>query len=130
MTFSATNYKTGSATFLPMSDDLARSGGSDVDANKVRATRDSVVEFLNSPRAKIIRQDNGSSMIVVTHDVSETPMTGNLINISNVSFGFTEIGDFTQDVLRENGLIGGALKSNYTFTDSGNVIWVMEMNDE
>lgn len=130
VTFSATNYKTGSATFLPMSDDLARSGGSDVDANKERATRDSVVEFLNSPHAKIIRQDNGSSMIVVTHDVSETPMTGNLINISNVSFGFTEIGDFTQDVLRENGLIGGALKSNYTFTDSGNVIWVMEMNDE
>ena len=69
-------------------------------------------------------------MIVVTHDVSETSKGGNLINISNVTFGFTEIGDLTQDVLRENGLIGGALKSNYTFTDSGNVIWIMEMNDE
>lgn len=130
VTFSATNYKTGSVSFLPISNELAENGGSELKPNVERATRDSIISFLNNPNAKIIRQDNGSSMIVVTHDVTETPKTGNLISISNVSFSFTEIGDLSKDILRENGLIGGALKSNYTFTDSGNVIWIMEMNDE
>lgn len=130
VTFSATNYRTGSATFLPMSKELEDNGGSYINGNTERANRENVVDFLNSPNAKILRRDNGSSMIVVTHDVSETSKGGNLINISNVTFGFTEIGDLAQDVLRENGLIGGALKSNYTFGDSGDIIWVPEMNDK
>lgn len=125
LTFGTQQYRSGSLSFLPLSQDQIVSGGSKINSKTERLTRESVLNFLNRPTAKAIRNDNGSVMIVATHDVSETPREGNLIDISDISFSYTEIGEFDYETMSKGGLIGEAVKSRYSFDENGEVIWQM-----
>lgn len=123
ITFGSQNYKTGSMSFLPLSEQQATSGGKKIDGMLERQVRDSVVDFLTRPSAKVIRGDNGSLMVVATHNVAETPKEGALIDLADIKFSFTEVGEIDYETMRNGGLIGGALKSKYSFDDYGNIIW-------
>lgn len=125
ITFGAQNYKTGSLSFLPLSEEQVKSGGTKINSKNERLAREAVLNFLNRPGAKVIRNDNGSMMVVATHDVSESPRDGNLIDISDIKFSYTQIGDFDFDTMSKGGLVGEAVKSRYSFDENGEVVWSM-----
>ncbi|MBO1087235.1 hypothetical protein [Enterococcus mundtii] len=125
ITFGTQQYRSGSLTFLPLSEEQVKHGGTKINSKTERLAREAVLDFLNKPSAKVIRNDNGSVMVVATHDVSEQPRDGVLIDISDISFSYTEIGDFDYETMSKGGLIGSALKSKYTFDENGEVIWSM-----
>lgn len=128
VTFGTQQYRSGGLTFLPLSDEQIKHGGTKINSKTERLARESVLDFLNKSSAKVIRNDNGSIMVVATHDVSEEPREGSLIDISDIKFSYTEIGEFDYDTMSKGGLIGEALKSKYSFDEDGNVIWSMGAN--
>lgn len=127
ITFGTQQYRSGSLSFLPLSEEQIQACGTKIDSKKERLVRESVLDFLKRPTAKVIRNDNGNVMVVATHDISEEPRDGILIDISDIRFSYTEIGEFDYDTMSKGGLIGEAVKSKYTFDENGNVIWAMNM---
>lgn len=125
ITFGAQQYRSGSLSFLPLSEEQIAHGGTKINSKTERLTREAVLNFLNKPTAKAIRNDNGNVIVVATHDVSESPRDGYLMDISDISFSYTEIGDFDYDTMSKGGLIGEAVKSRYSFDEDGEVIWQM-----
>ena len=129
ITFGTQQYRSGGVSFLPLSEEQRKGGGNGIDGKKERLERESVLNFLNRPSAKVIRNDNGDMMVVTTHDISESPRTGSLIDISDIKFNYTEIGEFDYETMSKGGLIGEAVKSKYTFDENGDVIWAMMSSD-
>lgn len=125
VTFGTQQYRNGSLSFLPLSEEQIENKGTKINSKKERLAREAVLDFLNKSSAKVIRNDNGSVMVVATHDISEEPRGGSLIDISDIKFSYTEIGEFDYDTMSKGGLIGEALKSKYSFDEDGNVIWSM-----
>lgn len=124
ITFGMQQYRSGSLSFLPLSDEQ-KLGGKEIDGKTERLSREAVLNFLNRPTAKVIRNDNGEMVVVTVHDVSETPRSGSLIDISDIKFSYTEIGDFDYETMSKGGLIGEAVKSKYSFDENGDVVWSM-----
>lgn len=125
MSFGSQDYKTGSATFLPLSEVQEKIQGRYVDGHEEFVYREKILDFLKSGGAKVIRVDTGQMLIVATHDVKSTPKSGRLVNLESISFSYTEIGAFDYSTMQKGGLIGGAVKSKYTFDDKGDVVWTM-----
>lgn len=117
------NYRSGTASFLPLTVKQIESGGTRVDGRAEGDLRNTIVNFLNNGTAKIIRNDNGEVLLVGVTDVSSAPKNGALMDIHNVSFKYTQVGDLSGDTLSHIGLVGQAVKSKYTFNESGDVIW-------
>lgn len=126
ITFGAQNYRTGGLSFLPLSKQQIDTGGCEVNGREERIVRESVVNFLNRGSAKVIRNDNGSMMVVVTHDVAETSKQGKLLDISSLKFNFTEVGELDYETMSKGGLLGEAIKSKYTFDENGEVEWQID----
>lgn len=124
------DYKTGQLGFLPLSPEQVESGGHTIDGRKEREYRDKVLDFLKNGKTKIIRDDNGDMMVVATHNVQSTSKNGSLVDLSAVSFQFTEVGGFDFDTMNKGGLIGKAGKSKYTFDENGNIVWSLNLTDE
>lgn len=119
------DYQTGDITFLPLSEDQVNSGGKQINGRAEREYREQVLRFLKNGGAKVIRNDNGEMLIVATHNVTTTSKNGSLIDLSAVSFSFTEVGGFDFDTMSKGGLIGSAGKSKYTFDENGDIVWAM-----
>ena len=124
------DYRTGDIKFLPLSREQVGAGGQKIEGKIERAYRNKVLEFLRSGGSKVIRDSNGEMMIVATHNVTSTSRNGGLAELHDVSFSFTEVGEFDFDTMSKGGLIGSAGKSKYSFDDFGNVIWGMNLTDE
>lgn len=118
-------YKTGSLSFLSVTDDQISSGGSEIDGMAERIHRDNVTSFLQKSGAKIIRNSNGEVMIVATNNVKSTPKDGFLLDIHSIGFDYTQIGNIESSTLANSGLVGYALKSKYTYDENGEIVWEM-----
>ena len=117
------DYRTGSISFLPLSETQIKSGGTKVDGKEERLIRDKVTSFLNNGKSKVLRNDNGDIMIMATSNVKSSPKSNALMDIQSVSFDYTELGKVHSDTLLRAGLVGGVVESNYTYDEYGNVIW-------
>lgn len=117
------DYRTGSISFLPLSETQIKSGGTKVDGKEERLIRDKVTSFLNNGKSKVLRNDNGDIMIMATSNVKSSPKSNALMDIQSVSFDYTELGEVHSDTLLRAGLVGGVVESNYTYDEYGNVIW-------
>ena len=117
------DYRTGSISFLPLSETQIKSGGTKVDGKEERLMRDKVTSFLNNGKSKVLRNDNGDIMIMATSNVKSSPKSNALMDIQSVSFDYTELGEVHSDTLLRAGLVGGVVESNYTYDEYGNVIW-------
>lgn len=117
------NYKTGSVSFLSVTDEQVQSGGSQVDGMAERVHRDNVTSFLQKNGAKIMRNSNGEVMVVATDSIKSTPKDGFLLDIHAIGFDYTQIGNIDSSTLMNNGLVGSALKSKYTYDENGEIIW-------
>lgn len=117
------NYKSGSITFTPLSQEQIDAGGMPVDGKTENIQREAVVQFLNKGTAKAIRKENGELLIVSVSNVKSTSRNGNLIDVHSISFDYTEIGAVESSTLSKGGLVGSASKSKYTFDENGNVVW-------
>lgn len=125
VTYGNQDYKTGTINFLPLTDIQIRTGGTRIDGQSEREYQDGVLKFLKNGSAKVIRNDNGNMIVVAVHNVSETSRNGNLIDLNDLSFQFTEIGELDFQTLSKGGLIGTANGSRYTFDENGNIIWAI-----
>lgn len=121
--FGNQNYRSGSVTFLPISQEQIDSGGSKVDGRLERLQREKVVNFLNNGAAKILRNDNGDVMIITTAGIKSVPKQHQLMDIHSVTFDYTEVGKVDSHTLVNTGLVGGVTKSKTTFDERGEVIW-------
>ena len=117
------DYRTGSISFLPLSETQIKSGGTKVDGKEERLIRDKVTSFLNNGKSKVLRNDNGDIMIMATSNVKSSPKSNALMDIQSVSFDYTELGEVHSDTLLRAGLVGVVVESNYTYDEYGNVIW-------
>lgn len=124
------DYQSGQLTFLPLSPEQVRAGGTTIDGKSERAYRNQVLDFLKNGKTKVIRNDNGEMTIVATHNVRTDSKNGSLADLSSISFDFIELGDFDFDTMSKAGLLGKAGKSKYTFDEFGNIIWAMNFDDE
>lgn len=123
MIYGNQNYRTGDVTFLPITQEQIDTGGTKIDGRAERIQRDSVVNFLNNGQAKILRNDNGEVMIIATSDVKSKPKENQLMDIHSVSFNYTEVGKVDSQTLANTGLLGGAVKSSFTYDERGEIIW-------
>lgn len=124
------DYQTGSVTFLPLTQEQVDAGGMTIDGQKERRYREQILGFLKKGSAKVIRNDNGEVLIVATHGVQTASKNGSLIDLSAITFQFTQVGEFDYNTMSKGGLIGTAGKSKYTFDEDGNIIWAMSFADE
>lgn len=125
MIYGNQNYRTGSVTFLPVTQDQIDTGGKSIDGRAEREQRELVVNFLNNGKAKILRNDNGDVMIIATSGVGSTPKEHQLMDLHSVTFDYTEVGKVSSETLVNTGLVGGVNKSSYTFDERGEVVWEM-----
>ena len=119
------NYKSGNISFLSVTDDQVKSGGTELNGREERIHRDKIVNFLQKSGAKVIRNSNGEVMIIATNNIKTTPKEGFLLDIHSVGFDYTQLGDMDSPTLIKGGLVGSALKSNYTYDENGEIIWEM-----
>lgn len=124
------NYRTGDITFLPLTQSQVDSGGHTIDGKSERMYREQILNFLKNGRTKVVRNDNGEMMIIAAHNVQETSKNGSLVDLSAITFSFTEVGKFDFDTMSKGGLVGKAGKSKYTFDENGNIIWALNFEDE
>lgn len=121
--FGNQNYRTGSMSFLPLTQQQIESNGMKIDARSEKTLQKNIVNFLTAKSAKVIRDSTGENMIVAVHDVSTKQREGALEDLSDISFSFTEIGEMDYETMSGSGLIGQAGKSRYTFDEDGEVVW-------
>lgn len=126
VTYGNQDYRTGTVDFLPLSDEQKQSKGTKIDGKLERQYKENVLEFLKSPQAKVIRNDNGDMIVVATHGITTQSKNGNLIDLNAVSFSFTEVGKLDYNTMTKGGLIGEAGKSRYTFDERGNIVWAID----
>lgn len=117
------NYRSGNVTYLPLSDEQIEYAGGATDSRQERITREGVIKFLQKDNAKVIRKDDGEVIVVSVSDVATSPKNGMLADIHSLGFSYTEIGELDYDTMSRTGLIGSALKSNYTFDENGEIVW-------
>lgn len=119
VTSSSTNYRTGQVTTLPVSQTTV-----DEDSiNKLseKLNREQLIRFLNNGRAKVIRIDNGTLMLVTVGNVAENYKGGYLDGLADVTFNYTEIAEVDFKNLLNNGLVSGSHLSKVTFDEFGGV---------
>lgn len=126
VTFGNANYRTGSATFLPLTPQQEFGYSSEIDEHQEFLNRTNVINFLNNGQAKVIRRDDGDTFVVATTNVRTSPKAIGLEAISTVTFDFVEIGALDYNTMEKSGLISSAGKSVYTYDDNGNIVWNQE----
>lgn len=128
VSFGNANYRTGSATFLPLTPQQEFGYSSEIDEHEEFLNRSNVLNFLNNGQAKVIRRDDGDTIVVATSNVRTTPKAVGLEAISTVTFDFVEIGGLDYNTMEKSGLISSAGKSVYTYDDNGNIVWNQEQD--
>lgn len=123
LTYGNQNYRSGTASFLPLSKEQVDHGGGQIDGKKEFEYSKKVIDFLQSGGAKVIRNDNGDMNVVGTHEVTSSSKNGILQDLSEVSFGFTEIGKIDNETMVKAGLVGTPSKSKYSFDENGDIEW-------
>ena len=123
VTFGKSNYRTGSLEVLPLSMSTINYMGQKIDKLAEQVNRDKWIDFLNNGKAKVIRMDSGTLMLVVTHNAQSTHRTGDIMrDLADIAFDFTEIGKLTFDNLKKNDLIANAYMHKSTFNDEGGIV--------
>ena len=123
------NYRTGSASFLPLTPQQEFGYTSQINAYDEFKNRKNVIDFLNNGKAKVIRREDGDVMVVATNNVKTTAISESLDSISTVTFDFTEIGKLDYNTMEKAGLIADAGKSLYTYDEYGNIRFTQEPDD-
>lgn len=101
---SSLSYRTGKISVLPQTSESIRTGGANYSIQEEQLLRDKWIAFLNNGRAKVIRMDNGVSMLVSTTNIVESHKEF-VDGIASLSFDYTEIGDINFESMLVNGLI-------------------------
>lgn len=101
----SSNYRTGSITAMPLSQITEGAFGDFIDKEAEYVFRKKWTDFLNDGRAKVLRIDDGSVMLVMTHNAKVSHKDEALRGLASISFDFTEIGEVNYKNLLENDLI-------------------------
>lgn len=126
VTFGNSNYRTGTATFLPLTPQSEFGYTNEINDHDEFVNRQNVISFLNNGRAKVMRREDGDIMVVATTNVHTTAKAEGLDSISTVTFDFVELGPLNYNTMEKAGLIASAGKSVYTYDDDGNIVWNQE----
>lgn len=130
ISFGNAEYRTGSATFLPLTPQQEFGYSSEINAHDEFVNRQNIIKFLNNGKAKVIRREDGDVIVCATTNVKTTAKSEALDAISTVTFDFTEIGGLDYNTMEKAGLIASAGKSVYTYDDEGGIKWNSEYNND
>lgn len=123
VTFGNSKYRSGNLSVLPLSKETVELYGQGVDKFAEQVTRQEWIEFLNNGRAKVLRMDNGLSMLIVTQNVRATHKDGDILrDLASLSFDYVEIGDINFAMMIKNDLIPAGYASKMTYDDNGGII--------
>lgn len=122
VTFGASKYRSGSLSVLPLSQQTIDLYGKSVDKIAEQINRQEWLDFLNNGRAKVLRMDNGSIMLVVTYNAQERHKEGALRDLASLNFEYVEIGELNFEMLVKNGMIPNAYASLMTYDDNGGIV--------
>lgn len=117
------NYRSGTATFLPLTKQQELGLRNSLDTKEELRNRNQIIEFLNNGKIKVIRRDDGDIMAVATNDINLQPLSDSFDELSNVTFSFTEVGKLDYNTMEKSGLIATAGLSNFTYDEHGEIIF-------
>ena len=117
-----TKYRSGTLSTLPLSKATLGLYGADIDSMAEQKNRDRWVDFLTNGKAKVLRMDNGTSILVYTANPIETHKEGRLRDLASLSFEYTEVGALNYQNMLKNDLIPEPILSRTTFNDDGGII--------
>lgn len=120
--FGNAKYRSGNMSVLPLSDETVDMGGAGVDKFAEQVNRQEWLEFLNNGKAKVLRMDNGTLMMIVTHNAKASHKGGLLRDLASLSFDYIEVGDIEFNSLMKNDLISPADQHRLTYDDNGGII--------
>lgn len=103
------NYRSGKLTVTPVTERNIKSGGGEFSVIEEQVLRSKWISFLNNRKAKVLRMDNGVSMLVSTSNVVEAHKE-TVTGMATISFDYVEIGGINFDNMLNNGLIADTLK--------------------
>lgn len=122
LTVGSTKYRTGTITTMPISPNNVANGGEYVDSLEENVYRQKIIDFLNNGKAKVMRIDNGTLMLVMTSNVKQTHLEGSLQGLANILFDYVEIEEVNFKNQLNNGLVNGSHLSKITFDEFGGVV--------
>lgn len=117
------NYRSGTATFLPLTKQQELGLKNSLDTKEELRNRNQIIEFLNNGKIKVIRRDDGDIMAVATNDINLQPLSDSFDELSNVTFSFTEVGKLDYNTMEKSCLIATAGLSNFTYDEHGEIIF-------
>lgn len=118
--FGNSKYRTGNLSVLTLSEDTINGNGINKFAEQV--VRQEWINFVNNGRAKVLRMDNGLTMLVVTQNPKITHKEGMLRDLASISFDYVEIGELDFNMLVKNDLIPAVYLQKMTYDDDGGII--------
>lgn len=118
------NYRTGKLTVTPLTEKNIKSVGSSYSVVEEQVLRNTWINFLNNRRAKVLRMDNGLSMLITTSNVVESHKD-NINGIASLTFDFTEVGKINFESMFNNGLVADSLKDTSFINEWGESIEVI-----
>lgn len=129
--FGSENYRSGTVKFVPLSKDLIHGDNDKINPIGEKDYRQNIVNFINDSKPKVLRDENGEVMLVVTSNLQESSFSGGrLQQIKEFQFDFTEVGRIDYQSMLDGGLIGTAGMSNYIFSEDGNAVIIDKINAE
>jgi len=129
--FGSENYRSGTLKFMPLSHEIIDGYNPKIDGIHERTYRQRIIDFINNRKPKVLRNEDGEVMVVVTSGLkSDAFGKGQLEHVKELTFDFTEIGKLDYDTMADGGLIGTAGRSNYTFDEDGNAVIIDRINAE
>lgn len=118
VTFGNSNYRTGTLSVLPLSNQTISLYGQGIDATAEQVNRDAWMEFINNGKAKVLRLSNGVIMLIATHETSLYHRQ-ELNDLADLSFSYVEIGELNFKSLVDNDLISDAYGTKLVYDDYG-----------
>jgi len=101
------DYKSGSIKALFVSTDTANRHDGKVSIKSEKLKRDKLMKFLKNKKPKVLRQDNGETMLIRIVGKPEEEYVDNITGIAYISFKFVEVGGMDSETLKANNMLVG-----------------------
>lgn len=101
------DYKSGGIKALFVSTDTANRHDGKVSIKSEKLKRDKLMKFLKNKKPKVLRQDNGETMLIRIVDKPKEEYVDNITGIAYISFKFVEVGGMDSETLKANNMLVG-----------------------
>lgn len=101
------DYRSGGVKALFVSAETSNRADGKVSIKSEKLSRDRLMNFLKNKKPKVLRQDNGETMLIRIVDRPQEEYIDNIHGLAYVNFKFVEIGGMDSETLKANDILIG-----------------------